>query len=68
MLSRRQKSEFVQDGLSGDRQRNFAKSRKLERTDSLTLDELLKFLQELQKLQPFSSASSKVTATRFNKL
>ena len=68
MLSKRQKAEFVKDGLNEDHRRNFAKGRELERTNPRTLDELLKFLNELQKLRPFSSVSSKATITRFNKL
>ena len=68
MLSRQQKSEFVKDGLSVDRRRNFAKGRKLERRNPRTLDELLKFLKELQKLYPFSSGSSQAAITRFNQL
>ena len=68
MLSRQQKSEFVKDGLSVERRRNFAKVRELGRTNPRTLDELLKFLNELQKLYPFSSVSSKATIMRFNKL
>ncbi len=65
MLSKKDKSEFIKDGLSLKRRSDFAKLKKLRSFSSL--DRYIRFLMNAQKISPFA-VSKDNTITSLNKL
>lgn len=65
MLNRKDKAEFIKDGLSLKRKVAFAKTKNF--SVSLSLDAYIRFLMDAQKALPFS-ISRKKTITYRNKL
>lgn len=68
MLSREEKKEFLKDGRSLKRRKEFSVAKKLYQNSLASLDEYIKFLMDIQKVfSPFVN-SDKKTITTFNKL
>lgn len=65
MFSKKDKSEFIKDGLSLKRRSDFAKLKKACSLSSL--DSYIRFLMNVQKISPFPVSKDK-TITSLNKL
>ena len=50
MLSRRQKKEMLQDGLSSQRRQAFATQKNIPSGHSRNLDELIRFIDQIRRL------------------
>ena len=68
MLSEREKKEFIEDGLSEKRRRDFARVKKAPILSGRSLDELLKFLKEAQQFSSPEFLLREKKASPANKL
>lgn len=68
MLTNRQKEEFLKDGLSAERFQNFGRGKTAPEMSSRALDELLKFLKEVQEFSAPDFLLPKEPTTQENKL
>lgn len=68
MLSKKEKQEMLEDGLSAKRRKEFAQVSKITQPSSKSLDEFINFLMSIQNIFSPFSISRKKTITRFNRL
>ncbi len=68
MLTKREKQEFIEDGVSFKRRRDLAQSKTAGILSGRALDELLKFLKEIREFSSAEHLLSDRTVTRSNKL
>ena len=68
MLTKRQKEEFVKDGLSSSRRQNLASAQKIRPLSRRSLDELLKFLKDIEQFSSPEFLLPKKEFPRANKL
>ena len=68
MLSQKEKEEFLEDGLSQGRRKEFSKGKKADQRNSRSLDDFLDFLSSIQRIFSPFAPSRKETIAKFNKL
>ena len=68
MLNDEQKEEFVEDGLSDERRRDFRQAKMAPLMSTRALDELLKFLKDIREFSSPDYLLSENRTTRENKL
>ncbi len=68
MLSEQEKREMLQDARSKERRDSFRFAKDKIKEKPLTLDEYIKFLNDIQKIFGPFPISRKPTPTKFNKL
>ncbi len=68
MLSEREKKEFVKDGSSLKRRNDFSMAKLKAQHIPSSLDEYIRFLNEMQQIFGPFACSKKKTVTTFNKL
>ena len=68
MLTKRQKEEFLQDGLSFDRRMDLSRGKSAPQMSPSALDELLKFLKDVQEFSSPEFLLSGKPTTQDNKL
>lgn len=68
MLTKRQKEEFLKDGLSFERRQDLSRGKTGPEMSSRALDELLKFLKEVQEFSSPDFLLPEKPTTQKNKL